>query len=44
LFRKVAAPLLPKSVWLDPPNAAPISAPLPLWSSTMHIRKKHTST
>ena len=30
LFRKVAAPLLPKSVWLDPPKAAPISAPLPL--------------
>jgi hypothetical protein len=30
LFRNVAAPRLPKRVWLDPPNAAPISAPLPL--------------
>jgi hypothetical protein len=28
LLRKVAAPLLPKRVWLEPPNAAPISAPL----------------
>jgi hypothetical protein len=30
LLRNVAAPLLPKSVWLDPPKAAPISAPFPL--------------
>ena len=28
LLRNVAAPLLPKSVWLEPPKAAPISAPL----------------
>ena len=30
LFKKVDAPLLPKIVWLEPPKAAPISAPLPL--------------
>jgi hypothetical protein len=40
LLRKVAAPLLPKSVWLDPPKAAPISAPLPLWSRTTPIKKR----
>ncbi len=40
LLRKVEAPLLPKIVWLEPPNAAPISAPLPLWSKTMEIKKR----
>jgi len=30
LVRKVAAPLLPKMVWLDPPKAAPILAPFPV--------------
>lgn len=44
LFRNVEAPLLPKRVWLDPPKAAPMSAPFPLWSNTMKIRKRHTST
>jgi hypothetical protein len=29
LLKKVAAPLLPKRVWLEPPKAAPISAPFP---------------
>jgi hypothetical protein len=29
LLRKVAAPRPPKRVWLDPPKAAPISAPFP---------------
>lgn len=29
LLRKVPGPRLPNTVWLDPPNAAPISAPLP---------------
>src|SRR5881396_4013358 len=29
LLRKVPAPREPKTVWLEPPNAAPISAPLP---------------
>jgi hypothetical protein len=28
--RNVAAPLLPKIVWLDPPKAAPILAPFPV--------------
>jgi hypothetical protein len=28
--RKLPAPLLPKIVELDPPNTAPISAPLPV--------------
>ena len=27
--KNVPAPLLPKTVWLDPPKAAPIFAPLP---------------
>jgi hypothetical protein len=30
LCKKDVAPLLPKTVWLDPPKAAPIPAPLPL--------------
>jgi hypothetical protein len=42
LFIKVAAPLLPKSVWVEPPNAAPISAPLLLWIKIMKIKNKHT--
>jgi hypothetical protein len=29
LLKNVAAPRLPKTVWLDPPKAAPMSAPLP---------------
>src|SRR5438105_10772390 len=29
LLRKVPAPREPKTVWLEPPKAAPISAPLP---------------
>jgi hypothetical protein len=29
LLRNVPGPRLPKMVWLDPPNIAPISAPLP---------------
>jgi hypothetical protein len=40
LLRNDAEPRLPKSVWLDPPKAAPISAPLPLWSSTTAMRKR----
>jgi hypothetical protein len=31
LARKVVAPRPPKIVWLEPPNVAPISAPLPDW-------------
>ena len=30
LLSNVAVPRLPKSVWLELPNAAPISSPLPL--------------
>ena len=31
LLKNVEAPVLPKSVWLEPPpKAAPISAPLPV--------------
>ena len=29
LLRKLAGPRLPNTVWLDPPNDAPISAPFP---------------
>ena len=29
LLRKVPAPRDPKTVWLEPPKAAPISAPFP---------------
>jgi hypothetical protein len=29
LERNVVAPLLPKTVWLDPPKTAPMLAPLP---------------
>lgn len=39
----VAVPLLPKRVWLEPPNAAPISAPLLLWIRTMNIRNAQTT-
>ena len=33
LPKKVVAPELPKIVWLDPPKAAPMLAPLPVWSN-----------
>jgi len=36
--RKFPAPLLPKIVELEPPNTAPMSAPLPVWRSTTSIR------
>jgi hypothetical protein len=42
LLKKVAAPLLPKRVWLEPPNAAPISAPLLLWIRMIKMRNKQT--
>ena len=45
LERKVAAPRLPKIVWLEPPpKPAPISAPLPVCSSTMRISARLTTT
>ena len=40
--RKGAAPVLPNTVWLEPPKAAPIPAPLPCCKSTIKIRAKLT--
>ena len=37
---KAVAPRAPKSVWLEPPNAAPIDAPLPCCKRTTAIMKK----
>jgi hypothetical protein len=42
--KKVPAPEEPKTVWLDPPNAAPIFAPLPAWRRTIRIKTKQTKT
>ena len=45
LFKNVDAPAPPNKVWLDPPpKAAPMSAPLPVWSSTIKIKAKQTTT
>ena len=44
LARKGAAPVLPNTVWLEPPKAAPIPAPLPCCRSTMKIRAKQPNT
>ncbi len=45
LLRKVDAPVLPNSVWLEPPpKAAPMSAPLPVWSKTIMISAMLTIT
>jgi len=44
LAKKGAAPVLPKTVWLDPPKAAPMPAPLPCCKSTMKIRARQTRT
>ena len=38
LVRKFPAPLLPKIVELEPPNTAPISAPLPCCNRTTKMR------
>jgi hypothetical protein len=38
--KKVPAPEEPKTVWLEPPKAAPMSAPLPAWRSTMRIKTR----
>jgi len=42
--RKGAAPVLPNTVWLEPPKAAPIPAPLPCCKSTIKIRARQTRT
>jgi hypothetical protein len=44
LLRNVPGPRLPKTVWLDPPNAAPISAPLPACNKIEAIIRKQTIT
>jgi len=44
LVRKEDAPAPPKTVWLEPPNAAPMSAPLPFCKRTIRISAKHTIT
>jgi hypothetical protein len=41
--RKVVGPALPKIVWLDPPNAAPIEAPLPACRRTTTIKITQTT-
>lgn len=44
LARNGAAPVEPKTVWLEPPNAAPMPAPLPCCKSTMETRASETIT
>lgn len=45
LLKNGVAPVLPKTVWLDPPpNAAPISAPLPDCRRMISIRAMQTVT
>jgi hypothetical protein len=41
---KLPAPELPNNVWLEPPNTAPASEPLPCCNSTTVARKKQTTT
>jgi hypothetical protein len=42
--RNPIAPALPNNVWLDPPKAAPISAPFPAWRRTIITRAIQTRT
>ena len=44
LLRKFAGPRLPNTVWLEPPNAAPISAPFPDCSRIAPIMSRQTIT
>mgnify|MGYP003441918999 FL=1 len=44
LLRKLAGPRLPNTVWLEPPNAAPISAPFPDCSRIAPIMSRQTMT
>jgi hypothetical protein len=39
--KKLAPPELPKTVWLEPPRVALMSAPLPDWSKTTRTRRTH---
>lgn len=44
LLKKFAGPRLPNTVWLEPPKAAPISAPLPDCSKIAPIMSRQTMT
>ena len=44
LLRKLAGPRLPNTVWLEPPNAAPISEPFPDCSRIAPIMSRQTMT
>lgn len=44
LLKKFAGPRLPNTVWLEPPKAAPISAPLPDCSKIAPIMSRQTIT
>lgn len=39
--KKFAPPELPKTVWLEPPRVALMSAPLPDWSKTTRTKRTH---
>jgi hypothetical protein len=41
--KKDVAPELPKTVWLEPPKAAPMLAPFPFWTKTIKIRAMQTA-
>ena len=44
LLKKFAGPRLPKTVWLEPPNDAPISAPFPDCKRIAPTMRKQTRT
>ncbi|OGL47480.1 MAG: hypothetical protein A2149_03345 [Candidatus Schekmanbacteria bacterium RBG_16_38_11] len=44
LPKKDVGPAEPKRVWLAPPKAAPISAPLPVCNRTIKIKMTHINT
>ena len=44
LLKKLAGPRLPKTVWLEPPKDAPISAPFPDCKRIAPIMRKQTIT
>ena len=43
LVKNEEAPAPPNIVWLEPPKAAPMSAPLPFCKRTIMIRARHTT-
>jgi hypothetical protein len=44
LLRKGVAPVLPKTVWLEPPKAAPMLAPFPFCNRTIMTSAIQTTT